>query len=340
MGLGYVRIAGESIQGTEANSPTLATKKVFFPILEFTHALAHRPISRDDELVNTNDPRPDLEGDYMPTWGLRARMYPDMVAHLFSIAFGAPTTTAGDAIITDLDAVAVPVGATRHTWTSPFGPAGAEPKTAQIDVAYTTESAFYKLKGAAIDTISIETPEAGGVIVSVSGPANYLDKQTDPSLTPAYESETLHPFLFAHAGISWASGTADTRNVSVSQAMPIVRDAIFGVGSQWQTKCFKGNEPPMTTGSMEKVLIDQDDFDKMRDSTGFAAKVKWVSTDIIASAYPYKVIGQFENAQYSGGGAAPLTNAQRRGATFQWKATRTSAGAAVWQVINNVASYS
>ena len=53
---------------------------------------------------------------------------------------------------------------------------------------------FSKTKGAAAATLGITTPDVGGVQLEASGPANYLNRQANPSLTPTFESQSIRPF--------------------------------------------------------------------------------------------------------------------------------------------------
>ena len=102
MALGYARMAWESIPGNETNSPTLSTKKIFLPLLEFEVDPGFEHLMRDDELVNTNDPRPVIPENASPSWRMRTRMYPDVIGFLLTTMLGAPTTTNGDGVIVDL----------------------------------------------------------------------------------------------------------------------------------------------------------------------------------------------------------------------------------------------
>jgi len=341
MARGYVRIAWEDVPGNENNSPTASTKKLFAPLQEFSFEPGFAHLNRDDELVDTDEPRPDLPESADPTWSMRLRMYPDVIGFLLTTMLGDPTTTDGDGIITDPDSVVIPAGAYRHVWTSPFGPTGASPRTFEADVAYEdAENVFFKIKGGVITSLGVESPTEGGVSLSLSGPALYLARQSDPSLSPAYEGDTIPPFLRAHAGLSWAAGTADVRDLSLQQEMSAETQHTFGSGSKWADKVYKGSGPPMTTGQIQHNLIDADDYDKLEAATGFAATAKWVSTAIIASSYPYKVYSEISNAQLTGGGPDALTNQRRRGSSFPFKATRSGAAAVVFSVVNATEDYS
>jgi hypothetical protein len=163
---GYVRTAFESIPGNEANTPTLSTKKLFHPLQSLGPKLNPKPLHRDDELRNQDEPLAVVPDSYEPGWELKERAYPDALGFLLAWIFGKDATlgyavTAGNGIITDPDTTAIPVGATRHVWTAPFGPSGARPLTAQIDAAYKDQTYFRKLKGAACSELSIRSPEEG-----------------------------------------------------------------------------------------------------------------------------------------------------------------------------------
>lgn len=339
---GYLRVAHESIPGNETNTPTLATKKVFVPLLEYEPDPGFGHLFRDDELVNTDEPRPALPETADPTWRLSTRNYPDVLGYLLSCALGLPTTTAGDGIIVDPDSGTVPATAYRHVWTSPFGPSGAYPKTAQHDIAYSDpEAVFFKAKGAMISEFGIETPETGGGILACNGPALYLDKQSNPSLTPAYEAETLPPFMRPHLTIpTWLSNGGPIRDFSLAISIPNEPRHSAGSGSKWPDALYKGDAPITVTGSIPKELLDETDFDALKAATGFAAKAKWLSTqNIAATGYKYTFWAEFSNAQYTEGTPDVLANTRRRGMSLSFRATRSASASVTLTLVNATASY-
>lgn len=339
MATGYTEQAFESIPGNETNSPTLSTKKLTTPFLEFEAQLNPNPMDRDDENRNTNEPAPVLEDQHAPTWRGLCRMYPDVTGFWLKAMLGAPTTTAGNGVITDPDAATIPAGATRHVWTAPFGPAGASPQTQQLQVSYKDQSTFFKVKGAATEALAISSPDGGGGRLEASGPAAYLARQADPSVTPAYEALTIQPFKRGGLALTWLTGggTVEDFSLSVAQGIAMVRS--LGIASKFPDVVEYDDGFVTWTGSIPKRQLDSDDYDALKAATGFTAKAKWESETIIASAYPYRLWVQFDNAQYVGGTVDALMNKRRHGASFNFKGTRNASASVVVTLVNATASY-
>jgi hypothetical protein len=336
---GYVEQKFESIPGNETNSPTLSTKVLTAPFLEFEPQLNPSPMNRDDENRNTDEPVPVLEEAHDPSWRGAARMYPDVLAFWLKGMLGAPTTTAGNGIITDPGATIIPVGATRHVWTAPFGPSGASPMTQQLQVAYKDQSTFFKLKGAATESLSISSPESGGARIAVAGPAAYMERISDPSVTPSYEALTVRPFTRAGLTLTWLTGSATTEDFDLSFAQAIALVRSLGIASKFPDVVEKDEGPVVVSGSIAKRQLDLDDYDAMKAATGFSATAKWVSDTVIASSYPYKVFVEMPNCQYVGGELDALMNKRRHGARFNFKATRNSSASCTITVVNATTSY-
>src|SRR5215210_3654118 len=100
MPTGYLRGAFESIPGNETNTPTLSTKKIFFPLRSFAPRLGAAHMERDDELRNQDEPLAVLSDILDPSWEYDSRAYPDVLGFFLTLALGPPVTTAGDGIIT------------------------------------------------------------------------------------------------------------------------------------------------------------------------------------------------------------------------------------------------
>lgn len=340
MAFGYLRMAGESIVGNETNSPTLATAQCYPPLLSWENSPGFSHLMRDDELRNLDEPLSAFVEAADPSWSLETRMYPNTLGYLFSYMLGAPTTTAGNGVITDPGATVIPVGATRHVWTAPFGPTGSEPKTFQADASYKDQSTYFKLKGCATSALSIETPDTGGARVKASGPALYMVRGSDPALTPTFETITVTPFTKPMLTLStWLSGSADFEDFSIALDNPVTPVHSGGSASRWPDKCYKGDSPITLTGSVPKNLIDPDDYDALVGATGFSAQARWTSTSIIASSYPYKLFVEMSNCQYVDGGPRALSNSRRIGADFSFKATRSASASSTITLVNTVPSY-
>jgi hypothetical protein len=253
---------------------------------------------------------------------------------------GSPTSTAGNGIILDPDSVAIPTGATRHVWTAPFGPTGANPQTTQRQGAIKDESVFFKLKGCATAAMSITSPTTGGVHMTASGPAAYMTRIADPSLSPTYESLTIPPFLRTQLTLTWLANSSVTEDFTINVANPVTAQRTMSAASSYPDTIEKDAGPFVFSGSIPKRHIDADDWDALIAATGFAAKARWVSTVNITGSYKYSMWIQFLNCQYTGGASDPLVNARRVGARFDFKSTYSGTpGSTVVTLVNATASY-
>jgi len=299
------------------------------------------PLSRDDELRNQDEPFAIIPEAYDPTWEVKVRAYPDTLAYLLKLACGAPTSVAGDGVITDQGGTPVPTGATRHRWTAPFGPSGASPLTAQVDIAYSDQSTYFKAKGATVQQLDLSTPTQGGAQVHAQGPAAYLSRQSNPSLTPAYESLSIRPFMRSNLTLPTnLSGTGTTEDFTLSVHNPVATVRSLGAASKWADVVEKDNVGSIVvSGTIPKRQLDQDDVDALRNSTGFALLASWVSDTFVTGSYPYKFYFSASNAQYDAGDPDPLMNKRRHGHQLNWKSTTASTGSSVFEVVNATASY-
>jgi tail tube protein len=337
---GYVEERFESIPGNETNSPTLSTKKFYPPLQSFGPKPGAKPLSRDDELRNQDEPLAIIPDAFEPSWVFKSRAYPDMLGWALKHICGDPVTTAGDGIIKDPDEVVIPIGATRHVFKAPFGPSGASPLTTQMIAAYSDQSSYFKLKGAACAELSLETPEEGGAVLSRSGPALHMAPIANPSLTPAYEALSIRPFVRGNLTLKWLANSGTTQDFSLSIANPVEAARSLGIASKYPDIMEKANDGPIVvTGSIPKRQLDKDDIDALIASTGFEAVAKWVSDSIIATSYPYKLFIAMANCQYTGGEPDALANQRRHGASFDWKSTAATTGSTTITLINATTSY-
>lgn len=342
-GTGYIRGDFETTVGSEANtSPTLSSKSIYIPATSTTLALNPNPLERDDELRGVDEPLAVLEETHAPTWALETRAYPDSLGFLLKAQLGAPTTTAGNGVITDSNSVVIPTNAYRHVWTAPFGPSGASPQTTRWTAAYKDQSVFVRGHGCAVEQLQFSVPETGGVGVSASGPLTYLERIADPSLSASYETLTVAPFLRSHMSINTnlTNSSAEEGDFSFTLNSPVdaVRD--FSSASRFPQQMYKGDGSIALSGSVQKALVDADDWDALKAATGFTLKFTMTSTVNIASSYPYKLVTTVNNCQYTGGGPEALTASRRIGASFDWRAGYSgTAGNVKIELVNATSSY-
>ena len=338
---GYTRLAIESIPGNETNAPTLSTKKLFMPVITFGPQMGASPLDRNDELRNLDDTLPVVPDSYDPSYQFDVRGYPDTLGFLLTWMLGDPVVGTGNGVITDPDGAVIPTGAFRHVWTAPFGPSGASPLTAQADLAYKDQYVFYKGKGFALAELEFDFPEEGGMMVRASGPGAYLDTQSDPSLTPAYESITIRPFTRGGLTLpTWLTGSGTHEDFGLRFASPVESVRSMGIKSKWPDVVEKANEGPITVGfSLDQRQIDQDDIVALRDATGFPIKAKVESDSIIAGSYPYRLWAQGSNAQYTEGDPEPLGNKRRHGHSFTGRFSNAGSASATITLVNATALY-
>jgi hypothetical protein len=343
MANGYTHAARESTPGNETNTPTLSTKVIYEPVRSVQVQLNPKPMERDDEVRNVDEPLAVLTEAYDPTWSLESRAYPDLLGFELATMLGDPVSTAGNGVITDPDSATVPVGATRHVFTAPYLPAGLFPKTAQRQLCYVDQGVFFKAKGCGTSQFELDTPTSGGVSVKASGPALYLARISDPALTPTYEALTVAPFERPHCTLStWLASTGETDDVTIVMAQAMDAAHTLGSASKFPDVLERGDGPGViVTGSIPKRQIDADDYDALLAATGFAVKIRWQSTvNIGATSYKYTLWFEALNAQYMDGGPEALANKRRHGGSFNWKATYAgAAGSSKWTLVSATASY-
>lgn len=345
MGTAYLHGAIESIPGNELNAPTLSTKVIYVPAVSFGPALNPTPMDRDDEMRGLDEPQAVIPELFRPSWDTEVRLYPDLTGFFLTLILGQPVTTAGNGVITDPDTIAIPVGAYRHVWTAPYGPTGLSPLTAQWRAAYRDEGVYFRLKGAAIGELAIANPAEGGSRLTASGPALFMERTSDPALTPTYESLAIFPFMRRSLAIvTWLTGTATTEEFGVTITNPLSDPwpSMGAGGAGFADIIEKGDGPITVTGSIPKRALDADDYDGLLAATGFTVKVRWTSAvNIGATGYPYKLYLEGPNGQYVDGGPEAMTAARRHGQTFDFKLTNASgaAGSSKFTLINATPSY-
>lgn len=343
MSLKYVEARFETGTGpgNEAGvSSSFATKVIYFPLEEFSFDLNAAQLRREDELRTTNEPIRFDQESFEPDWSMRIRMYPDSFAWLLKAHLGAPVTTVGDGIITDLATIAVPVGAFRHRWTAPYA-VGAGPQTVMFRVVDPESSMFWDIRGATIETLGVTSPDSGGITAAISGKANYASRIADPGLTAAYESLAIEPFLRNFASLAWLASSAVTDSFEWQISKEVDHYRSYGGASKSPDKVDHGEGVVRVSGSINKRTINQTDWDAFVAATRFTMLAGYVHADFAVGAYPYKVFVQAPStsAAYTTGGPDAIQNRKRTPAAFNFEVTRDSAASCVIECDNSVASY-
>lgn len=349
MATSYARIATETTPGTETAAATLSTKKVFIPAAEVSIPRGWSFLNRDDEMRGSSEAVADIPEMARPTWSVNSRLYPDTTGILLAAMFGLSSTgesggthytvTTGNGIITDPDSVAIPTGAFKHVWVSPFGPSGATPKTAQLNASYKDESIFVEARGCATTDLAITTPEQGGAQIAASGIALYADRVSDPSLTASYE--TTRPWLQKGLSVvTWLSGSSTPADISVSFSNPCVAVPTLTAGGGFYPDLIEKDESlVLVTGSITVRHPDADDMDAVKNGTTFATKTRWTSDTMITGSYPFGLWIQHTACQYTSEEIQPLANRRRHDASFNWKAVSAGSASTTITLVNSTSSY-
>lgn len=350
MPTGNARIATEVAPGTAAAAATLSTKKVFLPAEEVYITRGLAMLTRDDELRASSEALPHVPDLFSPEWRARSRMYPDTLGIMLAAMWGLSATgetgaahytvTAGNGVITDPDAAVIPVGAHRHVWEMPFGPAGVTPKTHQLNASYKDQGVFLEARGCATSQLSIDTPGEGGAMLAASGPALYADTVADPGFTPTYESVATRPFMRRGLAVmTWLAGSAQASDFGLALTNPVEAIRTLGVASAYPDLMEKAEDLVLGAGSIAVRQLDPQDLDALKNATEFAIKARWASETVIASGYTHKFWVESPSAQYTSEELDPLKNMRRHGAQFNWRAVRNAASSLKLTLVNNVASY-
>lgn len=343
MALKYVecRLETGAAPGKESGvSSAFATKTIFLPCEEFDFNPNPSPLDRNDELRTLNeDIRFDQES-FAPDWTMRIRMYPDSFAFMLKAHLGAPVTTVGDGVITDLAAVAVPAGAFRHRWTAPFA-VGTTPQTVMFRVADPESGIFYEARGATVRNMALSSPESGGIMLEWSGGANFVPAVADPVLTATYEALSLEPWLRSMTTLSWLAASANTEALSwyINKNTDHVRT--YGNASKWPDLVEHGEGVPQIGGTINKRTINSTDYNALLAATRFTVLNGYVHADFATGAYPFKAFLQAPatSAAYRTGGPESLQNRKRTPASYDFAVTRDTAASFVVEVDNATASY-
>lgn len=340
---GYVREQFEKSPGYEGIVAEVSTKKLDSPATSVDNSLEPSPLERDDELRGADEPLQIFEDEYNPTWGFASRAYPDLLGFRLTHILGLPVSTAGDgAAVKDPEGNSIPVGATRHVWAAPFGPAGPSPLTTDMILGYVDEGSFIHLTGCGAEELSLSSEEAGGVKLASKGPGLFWKPIDDPALTPTPESLAIRPFMRRGLKVvTWQGNVRDLENFGVTISNPIEAGRSMGVGSGYPDLLEKGDGPIVVAIEAPKRHIRKADLEALMAAERFGMKASWISQSKVGvTAYPYSFWLEGDGAQYTGGGPASLENKRRIGSTYQAKLTSDGVGASSkFTLVNATASY-
>lgn len=340
---GYVREQFEDIPGYEGATVRLGTKRLFAPATSVDTGLEPKPLERDDELRNADEPLEVFEDEHDPRWSMEGRAYPDPLGFRLAHILGPPRTTAGDdARVLDPDGNRVPVGAHMHVWAAPFGPSGDAPQTTDLIAAYADEATWVHMTGCAAEELELSSGEAGGVQFRTGGPALFWAPIADPALTPIPETLAIRPFMRRGLRVvTWQGNVLDLEQFGVTITNPISADRSMGVASGFPSIVEKDDGPITVVIDAPKRKLRRADLEALQAATRFAVKALWESQNVIAATtYKYRLWLEGDGAQYTDGGPRSLENKRRIGASYRAKLTSDGAGAsATFTLVNATASY-
>lgn len=343
MSRGYVRQRFEASEiGHELVIPTASTKLLYAPWQNFKASYGAEFLRRDDEARNADEPVRQDADTFAPSWSGTKRMYPDSLGFDLRHLLGNPTTTAGNGVIVDPSGGVIPTGVTRHVWTAPYGPTGLNPLTAMADIAYDDEGVYFAMRGMGMDELKITNQEKGGVQVATKGPATYLQRVANPTLTPVFETLATLPFRGGDLSLpTWlAGGSRVSSDFSVTIANPIKTQRTLNVRSYFPDTVEKDDDLISLMVEFDARSLDVQDIDAFVAQTPFTALMRWQSSvNVPTTSYPYQVwiAATLQLDSYE---LDELDNKRRHGAKVTARATRDSSASSTITVCNASTSYS
>jgi hypothetical protein len=319
----YVQLAMEETPRYEnavsATTPyRISTNTVYLPIQSMRVEPNPAFLDRSDELRSVEGGIAQVVDVFNPQGSLAIRAYPDILPWLLNSAGFTGVATAGDgSAVKDPDTVPVPVGATRWVFNKRTG---INAKSFQATLAYFSEGVYLRGQGFAPSRLSMAAD--GSVTADLLGLV--CSRITDPSLTASLLAVALPPFRRGDITLTWLTGSAASDDFSWEIANTLVQRHTFGLAtpSYFPDALEQGNDRVRITGTIPKTSLDADDYDALINATTFSARAKYLSPKVIgATSYKYAMWIEMPACQYLAGTPDELTNARRRGASFNWWAT-------------------
>lgn len=292
-----------------------ASNFTFIPAQNARISPAPQFLDRGDEMRGIDGAVPMLLDTFLPDGAINIRFYPSMIIWLLQASGLTGVGTAGDgAAVKDPDNVSVPVGVTRWVFTKR---PGLTAKTFQVQACYVNEGVFLKGQGFGVSSLGLTSD--GSVTAALEGLV--VAKQTDPNLTPAFDSQVIPHFRRGDISLTWlsGSGTTDDFNLTIDNSLVRRRTMALATPSYFPDVMEQGDARVRMHGSIPKSKFAVADYDALVAATTFAAKVKWLSPKVIgATAAKYSCWVEMPACQYSAGGPDQLSNVRRKGASFDW----------------------
>lgn len=316
----------------EGSTATLSSSVFFPPATEIGLGFDPQTEDRTDEARGVLEPlSPDIVGQGVQTGPWNMRLYPNFLGLALFLCLGAPTSTAGDGVITAPDASVIPTGATRHVWDSATLTGAI--RYARVRRGWPSPtSAFLRTLGVTVPELTLHAGDVNAFSsaeVSLSG--LFTDIISDPSLTVTTDAPQVLPFKYAHTTITtWLANTAQPTSIDFTISNPVEPYKDMGVTSNFYTNFDRPNDAgsaaPRMSGSVQKRYLDSDDITAMLNGTEFTVLTKWVhSVNIGATAYPYKLFIE-GTAKYTGMDMDTVQNRPRSGAAVPFSFGKPGSG--------------
>lgn len=342
----YVRYLVEQAPNGQNGSNTLSATLFYRPLQSFNMKPSRVNDDRTDEFRGTPEPiTPDVSGFGQVAGTATGRTYPNGIGLDFFMLLGAPVTTAGNGIITDPDAVAIPATATRHVWDSSVQDFSLI-RTTELKSAYGNSAGVFKRdRGVTCTQLDLAVGDQNAPqTFSATYAGLFEDRIADPSLTASYDATTITPFYRGNFSIAtWLTGTASPIGAAFSFTNPVEPDPVLNTSlwpSNWSRPNTAGSVPRLT-GTINAKTVDPEDYDAFIAATPFTYKMKWLSTlNIAATSYKYQMWIEGA-ASYDDYDPDTMEHKLRHGANINFSAGKSGATQAFKvTLVNAVASYS
>lgn len=304
-------------EGAASTAPyRVSTDVAYLPIQ--TLGLQPNPqlIDRSDEVRGIEGAPEQLIDTYEIAGALGMRAYFNLLTYLLQISGFTGVHTAGDGVIVDPDAVAIPAGAHRWVFTKR---GGITAKTAQLLMAYVDEAVFVRGQGVGISNWTLNAN--GDYSADLMGLV--FANIADPNLTPVFDSAAIPHGRRGDLTLTWLAGSGVTEDFSLACSNPLLRRRTLSIApsSYYPDKMEHGDDKVVMSGSIPKTVLADADIDALLAAGTFAAEARWQTpVDIGASGYPYSMWIEMPKCQYVGGTLDDLANRRRFGGSFDWQA--------------------
>lgn len=270
-------------------------------------------MDRADELRGIEGGVTQLIDGYAPSGSIAVRGYLNTLTWLLSAAGLKGTFTAGNGVITDPNAVVIPAGVSRWVFTKRTG---LTAKTLQMLLLYASASIFVKAQG--VEVTRLAGDAAAGIQADLA--SLVYARTADPNLTPAVQASSVLPLRRRDLTLTWLGSSGVTDDFTWEIANPASPRSTFSLAtpSFYPDVMEQGDAKVRMTGTIPKSSLVSADIDALLAASSFVAKAQWITTNVIASAYPYQMFIEMPKCQIIGGSTDEIANRRRFGGSYNW----------------------